>query len=319
MNRRPERERMLEEVRRRAPQEPGVYVFHGEGGAPLYVGKAVNLQQRLRSHLRANAAEDLPRHAQMVREACDFSVRATGSELLALLREDELIKTHRPPYNRRQNEFLEYVYVELTADEFPRLRVVEHEADFGTRRVFGPYRDRFLAGEILDLAHEQFGVRSCASPQPTDRCLEFDLGRCAGPCRGALPRGPYLAAVARAAAFLGGDVSAAEARLRRAMEAMSERLEFEKAQALKDRLAFCRRFGDRQRFFAAFRERTLTVVEGDIGLTFVFRKGGITVSGTAEESFDAPDDLRFLLDRATIVHNWLRRNAEVCRYSFGEG
>lgn len=338
MNRSAQHSVLIDRIRRQSPEGPGVYIFRGDRDEILYVGKAVNLQQRMLSHLRVDPMADPSRHSRMVYEVRDFEFQATASELLALLREDELIKRHRPRFNIRQNEFLEYKYLELTADEYPRLRLLDHEAVSGNRRVFGPYRDRYFIDNVLGLIRDYLGLRSCSAPVPVDRCIEFDLGHCAGPCRNAISPRQYEQVVARTVAFLDGDVSDVAARLAEAMESAAERLDYEKAHELKERLGFCNRIGERQRFLAAFRDRKLIVVEEAApadhpSRTYVFQRGRLTADGTAAEpaargaegrSISAgdlamlDDDPRFLLDRAAIVHRWLRRNSERCRYYFAD-
>lgn len=344
MNRSPQHSDLIERIRRTSPEGPGVYIFRGDRDEIIYVGKAVRLQQRMLSHLRIDPLADPSRHSRMVFEVRDFEVRVADSELLALLLEDELIKLHRPRFNIRQNEFLEYKYLELTADRFPRLRMLDHEADFGTRNVFGPYRDRYFIEDVLGLIHDYLGLRSCAASEPGDRCIRFDLGQCAGPCRGTISAREYEPRVTRTMAFLDGDVSEVAARLTEAMSAASERFEYEKAQAMKERLAFCGRFGERQRFIAAFRESRLTIVEAatatdPTGRTYQFHRGQLitcerdgapaapgddagdrSIHAGRPTSSDGPtridDDPRFLLDRAAIVHGWLRRNSTRCRWSW---
>lgn len=313
------------------PEGPGVYTFHGERGEILYIGKAVNLRQRMLSHMRQDPKPDEVRHSRLVYEVRDFDHQTTVSELPALLLEDELIKTHRPRFNIRQNEFLEYKYLELSADEYPRLRMIDHEADFGDRPVFGPYRDRYLVDRILQLIHQHIGLRSCPEPDPITSCLELDLGHCAGPCRKGVTPLDYQRVVARTVAFLDGDESDVALHLQQAMAHSAEKYEFEKAQRLKEHLEFCRRFGERQRFLHKFKERKLTVVEkGDHELTYVFLRGRLAAHGTAIELTEcrsggrthipscSSNDARFLLDRATIVHNWLRRNSDRCEHTFAE-
>ncbi len=359
MSRSPRHAVLIDEVRRRSPECPGIYVFRGDRDEIIYVGKAVNLQQRMLSHLRVDPMADPSRHSRMVYEVRDFEFQATGSELLALLREDELIKRHRPRFNVRQNEFLEYKYLELTTDEYPRLRLIDHEARLGNRRVFGPYRGRYFIDDVLGLIHDHLGLRSCSATVPVDRCIQFDLGHCTGPCRNAISPGRYEQVVARGVAFLDGDVSEVAARLAETMESASERLDYEKAHELKERLGFCKRFGERQRFISAFRDRKLVVAEGagpavGSAWTYVFQRGRLTARGAAGEmavhgaegqpirtgdptivdddptivagkpliTVDDPtildDDPRFLLDRAAIVHGWLRRNGQRCRYFFAD-
>lgn len=329
MTRGARRAELAEAIRGRAPEEPGVYLFRGEGDEILYIGKAVNLRRRMLSHLRPAPRTEEQRHSQLVYEIRGFEHQVTGSELLALLREDELIKKHRPRFNVRQNEYLEYKYLELTTEEYPRLRMCDHREAFTGRRVFGPYRDRFMVESVLLLIHHYLGLRSCAEVEPAGGCLEFDLGHCAGPCRNGATSQDYPRVVALSTAFLEGEVSQVAGRLQRAMELAAERLEFEKAVELKERLRFCRRFGERQRFLSGFRDRELVVVErGDPEATYVFVRGRLVGDRTAVEAgesrasessagpADLGDDPRFLLDRASVVDGWLRRNAGRCEHWF---
>jgi len=326
-----QRPALVEEIRRRVPESPGVYLFHGEGEEILYVGKAVRLRRRMLSHLRADPREDEARHARLLYEVRGIAWETVASELLALLREDELIKSHRPRYNVRQNQIREYRYLELTPEALPRLRVCDHADGFLGRRVFGPFRDRYLADRILRLVQRHLGLRSCADPDPAGKCLEFDLGSCTGPCRGKSAARAYASAVARAVAFLEGDVSEMACRLRRGMKRAADKLEFETARELKERLRFCRGFGERQRFLAAFREERLLVTEeDDPGFSYLFVRGRLVAHGTTaakgpgegDGALSAPErpleDLRLLLDRAALVRGWLLRNSARRRHRFLE-
>jgi len=316
---------LLREIRLKTPATPGIYRFSDEGGNLLYVGKAINLRRRILGHFRPGSAGDESRHQRLLHAVRGFDFEALPSELLALLREDELIKQHRPPFNVRQNEFLEYQYLELTDDRYPRLRLLDHAPDFGARRVFGPYRDRYLAERVSALLCRHGGLRSCSEDEPGARCLEYDVGRCLGPCRGGAGASAYALAVTEAAAFLEGDVARVAARMETAMRVAAARLEFEKARELREQLAFCRRFGERTRFLRAFRQERLTVVEkGDPEMIHVFWRGrlrtgdGPDASGIRVEE-PTGNDPRFVHDRGALVQGWLRRHADSCRYSFDGG
>ena len=326
------RARLGAEIRRSAPEEPGVYFFLGEKGEILYVGKAVNLRRRLLSHLRPMPREEGPRHSRLAHASQSFTCELIPSELQALVREDELIKLHRPLFNVRQNDFLEYRYLERTEEAFPRFCLADHEADFGVRRIFGPYRDIHAAERLMRFLQRVFGVRSCTTPDPVGRCLELPLGHCAGPCRPGAGADvvAYAREIERAEAFLRGDPTEAEDRIRRSMEAAASRLEFEKAQEMKEQLLFCRRFAERARFLTAFREQRLTVSEG--GRTHTFLRGRVVEPAgqpprapaleppreAAGDFADVRRDRRFVHDRAVVVHGWLRRHRDRCRYWFDE-
>lgn len=301
------------ELGRLLPESAGVYLLRGEDGEILYIGKSVNLRRRVLSHLAGRP----PAPGETRRGRLRFEVRSIDhelvrSELRALLREDELIKAHQPRYNRRQNEWQEYRYLELTADRYPRLKVIEHEPDFGGRRVYGPYRDRHQVEAILPLVHRYLGLRSCADAVPERHCAEFDLGHCLGPCRGDRGGEGYAAAVARTVEFLEGDPAAIAERLRTAMLRAGERLEFEKAQALKEQRELVQRWGETTRFLRSFASRSLVIEERDAaGTVHIFDRGRPPGQDGA-----AAEDRRFVHDRALVVRGWLQRHRERCAFRF---
>jgi excinuclease UvrABC nuclease subunit len=257
----------------------------------------------------------------------------TGSELLALIEEDRLIKKYRPPYNIRQKQHEKNCWLVLTAGGFPALRTVEDPAAAAGRRAFGPLRDRFFAGELLDVVKVCFGVRSCATAEAENNCLERDVGLCAGPCRGDVTREDYAAAVANAAAFLDGEPSAAVRALEAAMERSATALDFEKASRVRDQIRTVRNFCRRQRFIRHFREGCLAVRErgeyGSAGLTHLFVHGAHSVragrladdeaAAAARKilaSGLAAEDARRVTDRAHIVFGWLKRRGNKADHSF---
>lgn len=301
------------ELGRLLPESAGVYLLRGEDGEILYVGKSINLRRRVLTHLADRPA--MPgetRRGRLRFEVRDVDYELVPSELRALLREDELIKAHRPRHNHRQNEWLEYRYLELTADPYPRLRMIEHEPDFGGRRVYGPYRDRHQVETILPLVHRHLGLRSCTEAVPERHCAEFDLEHCLGPCRGGHRVERYATAVARTVEFLEGNPAAVAEPLRAGMLRASERLEFEKAQAIKEQLDLAQRWCEATRFFRAFATRRLVVEEGDeAGTVHIFDHGRL-----AEQAGAAAEDHRFIHDRAVIVRGWLRRHRGRCVFRF---
>jgi len=301
------------ELGRLLPQSAGVYLLRGDDGEILYIGKSVNLRRRVLTHLADGpAAPGETRRGRLRFEVRSVDYEPVPSELRALLREDELIKTHRPRYNRRQNDWLEYRYLELTADPYPRLKVIEHEVDFGRRRVYGPFRDRHQVEAMLPLVYRYLGLRSCAEAVPDRHCAEVDLQHCLGPCRGNLGVEGYAAAVARTVEFLEGNPAVIAEGLRSAMLRAGERLEFEKAQVFKQQLEFVRRWGEATRFLRAFATRRLVVEEGDeAGTVHVFDRGRLAGQESA-----APEDRRFIHDRAVVVRGWLRRHRERCGFRF---
>jgi len=326
---RPEHASLVDAIRQQTPTTPGVYLFYGGRGELLYVGKSVNLRQRMLSYFRIDLQTAEPRVAQMALGIARFSFRTTDTELDALLLEDELIKTLQPTFNVRQKEYTEYQYLVLTADRYPTCRPVATETPPASGKLFGPFKDRYVVADILDLIARYLQLRTCAEPEPNRHCLNHELHHCAGPCRGEISSRKYTAIVKRTRAFLEGDDSVISPRIAAAMQDAAARHDYELAAALRDSARFVERFCNRQRFWRHFLVEDLVLADsGPPAVAYVFRQGILTWRGEPPAATDpldlAPDrpgtaaaaDRRFLLDRANIVHGWIRRHAESCEYRF---
>ena len=240
---------LLDQVRRRelarsVPERCGVYLFRGPQDAPLYIGKAVNLRRRVQQHLRAERAESARRGSLLRRfERIDWIPCPT--ELHALLLEDELIKRHLPPGNRRQKQYLRNRFLAFGEGPFPALRLLEREEVAGERELFGPFRSEWAARRLLEIAHRP--LNPFARPALT-------LGRppaaCADPAA-------WAEAVRRTRAFLLGEAAELLEELAGRMARLSRERRFEEAARARDQLLEVRRFCLRQRFFQSFRARPL--------------------------------------------------------------
>ena len=232
---------------RALPDRPGIYVFLGEGGAALYVGKAKSLRKRGGSYLRAPAELRL---AAMLDEATglDFVVTDTESEALGL--ENAWIKRRQPRYNIRLRDDKTYPYLKLTAESWPRIVFTRRIRDDGAD-YFGPYLPAGLARKAIKLVQSLFGIRVCrieidgSLPRP---CLYWDMKRCLGPCvDGLTDPAEYAAAVARARLFLSGRNDELVRELRQRMEEAADDLEFEEAARIRDQIAEIEEIGQRRK------------------------------------------------------------------------
>lgn len=311
---------VISAIKSEAPGKPGVYMFYDRNGVLMYVGKSVNLRNRMLSYFRRAPEALESRTRRMVHGIRGFAYRLTETELVALLLEDELIKIHQPHYNVRQKEYLECRYLWLTDDEYPNCKIVDHSASVGDARIFGPVKDRFVAGNLMDLMHRHLGLRSCREPVPTRKCMSFEIVLCRGPCRGGVSRAEYASVVERVAEFLNGDethmVSLIESALKEAVEVRA----YDKAARLRDQIAFCRSFCRRQRFVHRFKTET-TVVCSNSGKSYEHRfvRGrlvGLKQTGPGGSvEVRLPDghdprteiDPRHMLDRANVVYGWIRK------------
>jgi excinuclease ABC subunit C len=241
-------------VRARAgelPTEPGVYQFLDEDGVVLYIGKAVDLRDRVRSYADCRDGEAVPNHAsgeaasgprgerirQMVDRATDIDVAVTDTETQALLLEANLIKRHQPRYNVRLKDDKSYPLVQLTAHPFPRIEVTR-DPD-GDATVFGPFTDKGRVETVVKALRETYGLRGCSDHKYSTRdrpCIDYDIGLCTAPCTDEISEPDYTEDVERVRRFFEGETGILADPLRREMEQAAQDEQFERAANLRDRL-----------------------------------------------------------------------------------
>ncbi len=225
-----------EEIKK-VPQAPGVYVFKDERGEVLYVGKAKDLRQRLLSYLRVE--NQSPKTQVLVARVEKFEFFLARSEKEALLLEANLIKKHRPRYNVVLRDDKAYPLLRLSwAETFPGIRVVRRR-----RRdkavYFGPFPSAGAVRETLRCLSQLFPLRRCSTAEFRRRrrpCLYHQIGRCPAPCVGKISPQDYQRLVEGAVKFLRGKGHSLINELRQEMESCAERLEFERAAVLRDRI-----------------------------------------------------------------------------------
>ncbi|HOT36384.1 MAG TPA: excinuclease ABC subunit UvrC [Candidatus Latescibacteria bacterium] len=231
------------------PRKPGVYIFRDSSGEIIYVGKAKVLANRVRTYF-ADSYDDgrLQIHA-LVRSIADLEVIATSSETEALVLEATLVKKHAPRYNIRLKDDKKYPYLLLTNEAFPRL-VFTRSVRRGEGRYFGPYTDTRALRRTQELLHRLFPLRTCTSPLPspsiTRVCLQYEIKRCKGPCVGLQTQEEYATVTNQAERFLRGQISSVVRELEQEMDLASERLQFERAAELRDRLNDIRTTAEKQ-------------------------------------------------------------------------
>ena len=228
--------------------EPGVYIMKNVQEKIIYIGKAKNLRNRVTSYFR-----DHPDHtvktAKMVSQVYDYDFIVTASEYEALILECSLIKQHKPPYNILLKDDKGYHYIRISPPPYSRITAELHANDEGT--YLGPYMSGFTARQTVNAVNRMFRLPTCNKPFPEAfrkqrPCLNYHIGQCMGVCRGNIPEDVYAEAVADAVRFIknGGDhtVTALEERMR----AAADRLDFEEAARLRDRIAAIRAAAEKQ-------------------------------------------------------------------------
>lgn len=219
------------------PQVPGIYLFRNREGKVLYVGKAVNLQSRLRSYLRPESHS--PRIDRMKKHIEVVDLFVTETEKEAFLLEDIMIKQHRPPLNVRFRDDKTYPYIRISVQEtYPKLSVVRRRQNDGAR-YFGPHTSSFRMKETISLIQDIFQIATCnieITGKEPRACLEYQIHRCSAPCTGAISKEEYRESVHKAILFLEGKQKGLIQTLRQEMEEAAEALQFERAAKLRDRL-----------------------------------------------------------------------------------
>lgn len=293
------RDAMLAVVKSDARDCAGTYRLLAEDGEVLYVGKSKGVRTRLLTHFRAAYPRD--KSARMIAEASSVAWDYEPSEFAACLAELRLIKRWRPRYNvMMKRDARHYAFIRLTTGSAPKFSVVRgaHGNDAGT--YFGPFHGAQQLAACLRELNDALGLRDCSLdtrmhfadqvelPVATARtpgCIRYEIGRCLGPCVAAVTAAQYDERVRLAREFIAGRHDAPIAVLREAMEASSERLEFERAAALRDKVA---RLESLQEQFARLRFAVETLsftytVPGENGddRAYVIRRGCVQYEGPA--------------------------------------
>lgn len=208
------------------PTEPGCYLYKNENDQVIYVGKAKNLKNRVKSYFTGAHNEKTTRLVQEIR---DFNYVLTNSERESLILENNLIKQYLPKYNIRLIDDKTYPYIELTEEEHPKLQVVRQKEIKG--RVFGPYPNVYAARETVRLLNRLYPFRKCDT-LPKRACLYYHIGQCLAPC--IHPDIDYQDTIRDLTRFLKGDTSDTLKKLNQQMMEASDQLQFEKAIELRD-------------------------------------------------------------------------------------
>ena len=225
---------------------PGVYRMYAADDTLLYVGKAGALRKRVTSYF--NNSPKSPRIQSMLSQVARMDVTVTRTEAEALLLENQLIKSLTPRYNGLPRDDKSYPYVLLTREEWPRI-AFHRGARAVPGRYFGPYPSVTAVRETLNLMQKLFRIRNCEDSVFRNRsrpCLQYQIGRCSGPCVGLVAEADYAESVRQATLFLDGRSDELTRELGAAMEQASARLEFEQAARLRDLVASIRTLQARQ-------------------------------------------------------------------------
>ena len=231
------------------PTCPGCYLMKCEGRI-IYVGKAVNLKNRVSQYFHQSREHTVKVRA-MVERIDDFDVVLCDSNLEALILECNLIKLHRPQYNILLKDDKHYPYLRIdTKQDYPRVELVRRVQKDGAK-YFGPYMGATGVREVLSVLRGLFPLRTCAGVLKPDEsrrpCLHHQLGECLAPCAGRTTPEEYGAVVAEVVDFLGGKSDTVVARLETEMTQAAREMRFEQAALLRDRIRDVQQLMERQK------------------------------------------------------------------------
>ncbi|MCC6261604.1 MAG: excinuclease ABC subunit UvrC [Anaerolineales bacterium] len=235
------------------PAKPGCYIMKNKEGVIIYVGKAINLKNRVRSYFHADSSHD-EKTRRLVQNIADLEWIVVGSELEALILEMNLIKKHRPKYNIRLKDDKRYPYIKIHWNEpFPHVTVTRNMEEDGSR-YFGPYTSAWAVYQTLDVLRRIFPYLTCdreITGNDKRACLYYDIKLCSAPCIGAISQAGYRAMISDLMSFLSGHSEEIVQRLKTEMEKASEEMRFEKAAALRDQLKAVHSIIERQKIVFA--------------------------------------------------------------------
>ncbi len=243
----------LAEKIKNLPTNPGVYIYKNKNGKVIYVGKASNLRNRVRSYFQSNKHFDAKTYA-LVKNISDLEYIVTDTEAEALILEDTLIKRYKPRYNIMLRDDKTYPYIRITNEPYPRI--------FSTRKIvrdgskyFGPYTDVKNMKRMLRLVRTIFRLRSCKLNLTEESiasgkfkiCLDYQIKKCDGPCEGLISQKQYIENVKFAISLINGKTSEIEKHLLKKMEEASENLDFEQAAYFRNQYLVLKEYSSSQK------------------------------------------------------------------------
>lgn len=270
-----------EEIKK-LPTRPGVYIMKDENDAIIYVGKAKNLQNRVRSYFRKTADA---KTFHLAKNIAKFECVVTDTENEAFILENNLIKLHRPKYNIRLKDDKAYPYIKITRERLPRV-LFSHRRGKDKAKYYGPFVSKSHVRELLDLIHRLWPLRRCAKIFPRDfeksrPCLNHHIGQCKAPCNRLLGEETYEKFLREAEQFIQGRDTNVLQRISQEMHEAADAMEFERAAELRDTIAALKSVTEKQKVETGDDDRDIIAIarENDEALMQIFFVRGGKLSG----------------------------------------
>jgi excinuclease ABC subunit C len=245
----------LEERLETLPKNPGVYQFKNAAGKVIYVGKAKNLKNRVRSYFQNyRRGEGDAKFRALVERISDVELLLTDSDVEALILENTLIKKLKPRYNVMLRDDKTYPWVCVTNEPYPRVFITRRKRHDGSK-YFGPYTEALYMRYLMRTLREIFPIRTCTfdidddfiARKKTRVCLEYHIKRCEGPCEGLVSEADYNAMIKKVKQLLSGRTKDIEKEIREEMQWFSDNMDFEKAAERRDQLKILSEYVNKQK------------------------------------------------------------------------
>ncbi|MCL2200294.1 MAG: excinuclease ABC subunit UvrC [Defluviitaleaceae bacterium] len=261
-----------EEIKK-IPTRPGVYIMRDDSGI-IYVGKAVNLHNRVRSYFQKS--QNNPKTLQLAKNITNFEYVVTDNESEALILENNMIKLHCPKYNIRLKDDKAYPYIKITKERLPRV-VYSHRRGKDKAKYYGPFVSKTHVRELLDLIHRLWPLRRCSKIFPRDfektrPCLNHHIGQCKAPCNRLLSEEIYENHVSEAEQFIQGKDTKVLEKLSQEMQSAAEAMEYERAAEIRDTINALKLLTDKQKAESGNEDRDIIALarENDEALMQIF-------------------------------------------------
>ena len=262
------------------PTLPGVYKFKNKDEKIIYIGKAKNLKNRIRSYFQ-NSKTQSSKTISMMKNADSFEWIIVKNEVEALLTEANLIKKHRPKYNILMKDDKTYPYIQITKEPYPQVILTRKIKKDGSK-YFGPYTDSRRLRTILKVIHKVFPIRSCSyfidgkiiEQKKISLCLDYHIKRCQGPCEGLVTEREYNEMIMHVISFMKGSTRGIEHYVEQKMNHASKNLLYEEAAIFRDQLRTVQNFSSKKSYTnSVFDERDIFAVakKDGIGVAVVIR------------------------------------------------
>jgi len=262
------------------PTKPGVYLFRNDKNGIIYIGKAKNLRNRVRSYFQKNKYQT-PKNQALIARIADLEWIVVASEVEALLTESNLIKQHSPKYNISLKDDKSFPYIRITKEPYPQVFVTRKIVKDGSK-YFGPYTNVGILRQSLTALRRAFPIRTCTyflddkivAERKVKLCLDYHIKKCEGPCEAIVNREEYNGMIKRVIEFLHGNTTATEEYIAAQMENASKDKRYEDAALARDQLAAVQDFKARQRKITAdFTDRDVFALarEENMGICVIVR------------------------------------------------